>query len=417
VRIAIIGGGPAGFFAAIAAATHDRSAEIIIFEAGRRVLEKVRISGGGRCNVTHHCIDPSELATYYPRGAKQLRRTFERFQPRDTIAWFKKHGVALKTEADGRMFPTTDKSATIVDCLRAAASECGVQVRLGAGVKNIAIFGPDTDHRQCEVDIAGEAPERFDKVLIATGGSPAGHRLAEKLGHTIVPPVPSLFTFTVNDRRLKGLTGVAFDDVKLTLKGEGKKGLSANGPMLVTHWGLSGPAVLKLSAWGARVLHNRGYRAEVAINFLPEYTTETMYRKLASFRGDHGRKRVHTGEVLPIPKRYWTRIAGTIGIANETTWASITKQEMTALSTELTAAHFMIGGKGAFKEEFVTCGGVALDEVDLDTMQSRKCQEVYFAGEVLDIDGLTGGFNFQCAWTTGWIAGVGMVAGERSYAP
>lgn len=415
MRIAIIGGGPAGFFAAIAAATHDRSAEIIIFEAGRRVLEKVRISGGGRCNVTHHCFDPSGLVSHYPRGAKQLRRAFERFQPRDTITWFKKHGVALKTEADGRMFPTTDKSATIVDCLRAAASESGVRIRLGAGVKNVAIFGPDTDRRQFEIDIAGQAPERCDKVLIATGGSPAGHRLAEKLGHTIVPPVPSLFTFTVNDRRLKGLAGVAFDDIKLTLKGEGRKGLSSTGPMLVTHWGLSGPAVLKLSSWGARILHDQEYRADVTINFLPEYTTETLYRKLASFREDHGRKRVHTGEVLPIPKRYWTRIAETVGIAAETTWASITKQEMMALSAELTAAHFMIGGKGAFKEEFVTCGGVALDEVDFDTMQSRKCPGVYFAGEVLDIDGLTGGFNFQCAWTTGWLAGAGMVDAERTY--
>lgn len=415
MRIGIIGGGPAGFFAAIAAATHDRSAKIIILEAGRRVLEKVRVSGGGRCNVTHHCFDPSELATYYPRGAKQLRRAFERFQPRDTITWFKKHGVMLKAEADGRMFPTSDKSATIVDCLREAVSESGVRVRLGATVKNVAVIEQDTDQRQFEVDIAGHGPERFDKVLIATGGSPAGHRLAAKLGHTIVPCVPSLFTFTVNDRRLKGLAGVAFDDVKLTLKGEGKKGVSTTGPMLVTHWGLSGPAVLKLSSWGAKILHDLRYRADVIVNFLPEYTTETLYRKLASFRETHGRKRVHTGEVLPIPRRYWERIRGTIGISDETTWASITKQEMTALATEVTAARYAIGGKGAFKEEFVTCGGVALDEVDFDTMQSRKCPGVYFAGEVLDIDGLTGGFNFQCAWTTGWLVGMGIVYERRTY--
>lgn len=415
MRIAIIGGGPAGFFAAIAAAGHDRLAEIIIFEAGRRVLEKVRISGGGRCNVTHHCFEPSRLATFYPRGAKQLRRAFERFQPRDTIAWFKDRGVALKAETDGRMFPTTDTSATIVDCLRAAASESGIQVRLGAQVKDIAIIGRETDTPAFEIDTAGHAPERFDRVLIATGGSPAGHRLAEMLGHTIIPPVPSLFTFTVKDSRIKGLAGVAFDDVKLTLKGEGRKGLSTTGPMLITHWGLSGPAVLKLSAWGARILHDRQYRSEMTINFLPEYTTEALYRKLASFREDHGRKRVHTGEILPIPRRYWVRVMETVGIPDETTWASITRRDMMALSTELTAAHFTIGGKGAFKEEFVTCGGVALEEVDFDTMQSRKCPGVYFAGEVLDIDGLTGGFNFQCAWTTGWIAGAGMVGEARTH--
>jgi predicted Rossmann fold flavoprotein len=409
VCIAIIGGGPAGFFAAIAAATHNPSAEIVVFEATQHPLDKVRISGGGRCNVTNHCFDPAELVTYYPRGGKQLRGAFNRFQPRDTVAWFERHGVKLKTETDGRMFPTTDESSTIVDCLRAAAIKAGVQIRLGIGAKKMTVVALALDRPQFEIDFARHEPERFDTVLLATGGNPGGHRLAAALGHTIVPCVPSLFTFTVTDPRLKGLAGVGFDSVRLTLKDAAKRKLTQTGPMLVTHWGLSGPAVLKLSAWGARILHDNDYHAELTINFLPEYTTETLYRKLPAFKEQHGKKRVHTGEVLPIPKRYWTRIVQHIGIATDTTWATITKPEMTALVEELTAARFAISGKGAFKEEFVTCGGVALDEVDFDTMQSRKCPGLYFAGEILDIDGLTGGFNFQNAWTTGWIAGTSMV--------
>ncbi|MDD4051811.1 MAG: NAD(P)/FAD-dependent oxidoreductase [candidate division Zixibacteria bacterium] len=409
MRIAIIGGGPAGFFAAISAVTNDPSAKIVIFEATSHPLDKVRISGGGRCNVTNHCFDPAELVTYYPRGGKQLRGAFNRFQPRDTVAWFQSQGVALKVEDEGRMFPTTDTSATIVDCLHSAAIKADVQIRLNTGIKSITTVAHDENQPTFEIQLPDGVAARFHRVLIATGSNARGYRLAEELGHTIVPCVPSLFTFKVTDPRLKGLAGVAFENVKLTIKGAAKRKLTQTGPMLVTHWGLSGPAVLKLSAWGARILHDNDYQAEVTVNFLPEYTTETLYRKLPAIKEQHGKKRIHTGEVLPIPKRYWTRIVQHIGIAKDTTWATITKPKMTALVEELTAARFAISGKGAFKEEFVTCGGINLTEVDFDTMQSRKCPGLYFAGEILDIDGLTGGFNFQNAWTTGWIAGASMV--------
>lgn len=410
MRIAVIGGGAAGFFGAIAAATHDPSAEIAIYEATRHPLDKVRISGGGRCNVTYHCFNPVELVKYYPRGSKELRGLFNRFQPRDTVTWFGQHGVTLKVEDDGRMFPTTDQSKTIVDCLSNAAAKSGVQVRLGAKVKKIAAVSCHRDHPQYEIDIPGRTSERFDKVLIATGGSLHGHEMARALGHTTVPGVPSLFTFKVTDRRLEGLAGVGFENVKLTITCNGKHKLVQAGPMLITHWGLSGPAVLKLSAWGARILHDNNYHADLSISFLPEYDSQQLYEELLAFKLRHGRKKVQTGTLLPVPKRYWLRIMQDTGISEETTWANITKQEMSSIISELTAGQFIVSDKGIFKGEFVTCGGVDLGEVDFNNMQSRCCPGLYFAGEVLNIDGVTGGFNFQSAWTTAWIAGMSMVA-------
>jgi hypothetical protein len=408
VRIAIAGGGAAGFFGAISAATHDSSAEIVLFEATHKPLHKVRISGGGRCNVTHHCFDPVELAKGYPRGSRELLGPFHRFQPRDTMAWFEKKGVRLKTEEDGRIFPVTDQSSTVVDCLLNTAKALRVQVRLGARVKSIQAAVPAKDAPQFEIELQDGVRQPFDRVLLATGSSPHGHHLAQALGHAVVPCVPSLFTFKVSDSRLEGLAGISFEKVQLTMTDKNKNRLVQTGDLLITHWGLSGPAMLKLSAWGARMLQQSGYQAELSVNLLPDFSAEKLYQDLLAYKEQNGKKRVHKEPVFPVPGRYWSRIAQYVGIADETIWANITNDAMNALVSELTRGRFAVSGKGIFKEEFVTCGGVSLKEVDFKTMQSKISPGLYFAGEILDIDGITGGFNFQSAWTTGWIAGESM---------
>jgi len=410
VRIAVAGGGAAGFFGAISAATHNSSAEITLFESTHKPLHKVLISGGGRCNVTYHCFDPAELARNYPRGNKELLGPFNRFQPSDTVAWFEKQGVRLKVEQDGRMFPVTNQSSTVVDCLLNAARASGVQVRLGARVKSIQAAVAAKDAPQFEIELQDGVRQRYDRLLLATGSSPHGHRLAETLGHTIVPCVPSLFTFKVTDSRLDGLAGISFENVKLTLTDNDKNQLEQTGGLLITHWGLSGPAVLKLSAWGARMLQRSNYKAELLINLLPDYSADHLYRELLAYKEQNSRKRVQKEPVFPVPGRYWSRIVQFVGIAEETTWTNVSKGALTALVSELSGGRFAVSGKGIFKEEFVTCGGVNLKEVDFKTMQSKLSPGLYFAGEVLDIDGITGGFNFQSAWTTGWIAGSSIVS-------
>lgn len=406
MRIAVVGAGPAGLFGAISAATVESSADIVIFEATQKPLAKVLISGGGRCNVTHHCFDPAVLVKNYPRGHKELRGPFSRFQPRDTVAWFEKHGVRLKAEDDGRMFPVTNSSATIADCLLDAASKLGVRLRLGARVGSIKAVARDDSAPQFEIGLSDGSSEKFDRVLLATGSSPQGHRLAASLGLTMIPGVPSLFTFKINDPRLDGLAGTSFDNVTLTMPTDGKKKLVQSGPMLITHWGLSGPVVLKLSAWGARYLHQNDYQAMLKINLVPTFSAEQLTLHLRDYKENNGRKRVLSGADLPVPRRYWSRIAYKAGVVEITTWTNLTKAAMTTIIDELTNAQFAICGKGTFKDEFVTCGGVDLKGIDFRTMQIKSTPGLYVAGELLDIDGLTGGFNFQNAWTTGWIAGM-----------
>ena len=403
MHIAIIGGGASGIFAAITAAEANSTYRVSVFEATHEPLDKVRISGGGRCNVTHHCFDPAELVSNYPRGHKELRGPFARFQPRDTVAFFEKRGVPLKAEPGGRMFPTTDDSATIINCLLKAAKEAGVTIRLGARVKSIC---RNSDGFAVQLH-SGETVD-CDRVMIATGSGPQGYKLAESLGHTIVPCVPSLFTFKVKDARLSDLAGVSFESVRLELDTGAKKRLTQTGPMLITHWGLSGPSVLKLSAWGARVLNDCRYKARLSVNFVPEEGTASVYDKLLGFKQQHPRKHVVSQALFDIPRRYWTKATTAAGIEDTLLWADITKSALTRLAQELTSAVFDISGKGIFKEEFVTAGGVSLKEVDFRTMQSRVCPGLFFGGEVLDIDGVTGGFNFQSAWTTGHIAGESM---------
>lgn len=404
LQIVVIGGGAAGFFGAIAAATACPSAQVLLLEA-RQPLTKVRISGGGRCNVTHHCFDPALLVQNYPRGHRALRGPFSRFQPKDTVGWFQQRGVPLKTEADGRMFPITDDSQTIIDCLQGEARRQGVQLRTGTSVVAIEKF---TNGFQIHTK-RGEML-RCDRILLATGSSPSGYRLARSLGHTLVPPVPSLFTFTVADPQLHALAGVAVDPVTVSLRLSEGKPLQQQGPLLITHWGFSGPAVLKLSAWGARQLHQDRYQGQLSLHWLPDQNPETLRQALLTAKASWPKRQLTTQSPFPLTKRLWQYlVVHRTHIPPETTWANLSKKAMNALVSHLSQDTYPLTGKGSFKEEFVTCGGIPLSEVNSKTLESRRCPHLFFAGEILDIDGITGGFNFQNAWTTSWIAGHAMV--------
>lgn len=402
-RVIVIGGGAAGFFAAIACAEKLGAAgEVTIYEATANPLAKVRVSGGGRCNVTHACFEPRDLVKKYPRGGRELLGAFHRWQPRDTVAWFAERGVETKTEADGRMFPVTDDSATIVDCLMRAAEAAGVQVVTSMGVRKVERAGADF-----WLTLTDGTGVRCERLLVATGGnkSSAGHTIAQALGHTIEPPVPSLFTFHIDDARLVGLSGVSVENAVVSVPGTK---LKTDGPLLITHWGLSGPAVLKLSAWGARELAAMNYEFPLVVNWTPPHTRESLVRELSAVREKNPKKQIATWSPLAMPQRLWERLVSAAGIVPATPWAQVGNTALATLATQLTAAELKVVGKSMYKEEFVTCGGVKLTEVDFKTMGSRVCPGLHFAGEVLDIDGVTGGFNFQAAWTTGWLAGQGM---------
>ena len=400
IRVGVIGGGAAGYFAAITCAENNPHADVAVLEATHDPLDKVRISGGGRCNVTHHCFDPKVLIQGYPRGGRELLGPFNRFQPHDTVAWFEHRGVPLKAEEDGRMFPQTDNSSTIVDCLQHAANKAGVALRLGWKVVGISRKGDSF-----ELESNSRQKEKFDRVLIAGGNARAGHELAASLGHTIVPCVPSLFTFKVKDVRLEGLAGLSIPDVALRLTAGSGPPLEQRGPVLITHWGLSGPAVLKLSAWGARPLFENRYRATLAVSLSPDYNELSLLEEFRRRKDSHARRKVTSDNFITIPKRLWQRLAESAGVGKDVTWAHFDREASQRFARQLVAGEYQITGKGIFKDEFVTCGGVSLKEVDFRTMQSNICPGLYFAGEVLDIDGITGGYNFQSAWTTGWIAG------------
>ncbi len=398
-QIVIIGGGAAGFFAAVTCAEANPAARVIILEKSRRVLSKVLISGGGRCNVTNASFDPAELIRHYPRGAAALRGPFTRFQPRDTIAWFEQRGVRLKTEADGRVFPITDRSETIANCLIEAARAAGVETRLGVRVRSV------TKSDRFVIDLAGADPLNADRVLLATGSDRHGYEWASSLGHTIEPPVPSLFTFEIDDARLRDLPGISVEEATVTIAGTH---LTQRGPVLITHWGLSGPAILKLSAWAARELAEKHYRAELIVNWLPAFKGDELQQRLLSIKTELARQTVVASSPLHVPLRLWRQLLAAVELRDDQKWTEVSKRQLNALTNELTRGAYQIAGKGAFKEEFVTCGGVRLDEVNFKTMESRRCAGLYFAGEILDIDGVTGGFNFQSAWTTGWLAGTAM---------
>ena len=397
----MVGGGAAGFFGAIAAAEAGAE-EVLILEKGPGVLSKVKISGGGRCNVTHGCFDPRELVGNYPRGEKSLIGPLHRWQVEDTVTWFAERGVELKTEADGRMFPVTDSSQTVIDCLTNAARSLGVEWRTRCGVKGIV--------RQDDGSFVVETSEgehlEARCVLMAVGGvrSADARRPVEEFGHVVVPPVPSLFTFHIEDERLAGLPGVSVPEV-----GVAAKGISAEGPLLVTHTGVSGPAVLKLSAWGARAMAEVDYRFELTIDWTAGRGAGKVDDWIAAQRQRHGARKVFGRSLVDgVPRRLWERLCGAAGIGPEQTWAAVRKEQSQRLAEEILKGTYAVSGKSLNKEEFVTCGGVRLKEIKLKTMESKLVPGLYFAGEVLDVDGLTGGFNFQAAWATGRIAGEAM---------
>lgn len=400
LQIGVIGGGAGGFFGAIAAAEANPTAQVTLLEAAPEPLSKVRISGGGRCNVTHHCFDPALLVQHYPRGGKALRGAFTRFQPKDTVAWYQQRGVNLKTEADGRMFPTTDDSSTIVDCLLGETRRLGIQVRT-----KVAVAGVEKTVAGFVLSLRSKEVFRCDRLLLATGSSPQGHRIATALGHTLTAPVPSLFTFNIPDQALRQLAGVSVDPVEAKLLMPSNKPLTQTGPLLITHWGFSGPAVLKLSAWGARSLYEARYRGTLQVNWLPSLSFEQVRARLQEMRGAVPKRAIANHCPFELPKRLWRYWVHQAGLAETVTWANLPKQALNQLVEAICRGQFAIQGKGVFKDEFVTCGGVKLSEVNFKTLESRCCPGLFFAGEVLDIDGVTGGFNFQSAWTTGWLAG------------
>ena len=395
LKVAVIGGGAAGFFAALSAAQHHPSAHVVLFEKTAKLLSKVKISGGGRCNVTHHCFSPSALSKHYPRGGKQLKKAFGTFQASDTVAWFESRGVALKTEGDGRMFPVTDSSQTIVDCLVREAERHGIEVRLQSPVRELTPLAPGG------FTLNGE---RFDRVVVATGGSPKREGLAwlEALGHAVADPVPSLFTFNMPGSDITDLMGVVVPDALVRIQGTK---LIQQGPVLVTHWGMSGPAVLKLSAWGARDLAERGYAFSVQVNWIGIANEAEVNAAIDDAMPDIRKKKVANACPFELPKKFWAFLLARADVPADAVWLDLGKKAKNKLVNTLLNDVYEVRGKTTFKEEFVTCGGVVLSEVDFATMQSRVVPGLYFAGEVLDVDGVTGGFNFQAAWTTGFVAG------------
>ena len=399
-RVVIAGGGAAGFFAAIACAEASRHADITILEKSPQFLTKVRVSGGGRCNVTHACFAPRDFSEQYPRGEHALISLFCRFQASDTIEWFESRGVQLKTESDGRIFPTSDLSQTIIDCLVGEAHRLGVKLSSNRAVER-AVKGPDG---RFELTLSNRETMVCDSLLLAIGGcrTPALGQLAVSLGHTLESPVPSLFTFHIETPWLRELAGVSVAPVEVSIP---STRLRERGPLLVTHWGLSGPGILRLSAWGARILHDVDYQFPLHVNWLPQHHAETLALDFQSRRATQPAKHVLNTPVGGLPGRLWERLATASGLARDTNWTAISRATHHRLIEQLLRTEFQVTGKSLNKEEFVTCGGVRLGEVDFKTMQSRLCPGLFFAGEVLDIDGITGGFNFQAAWTTGWIAG------------
>lgn len=401
-NIAVIGGGAAGFFAAITAAEADPSARVTIYEKGGGFLAKVRVSGGGRCNVTHACFYPATLAKNYPRGSRELRGAFHRFQPRDTIDWFARRGVTLKTEPDGRMFPDTDSSQTIIDCFMKAARDAGVTLRTAMPLRSVtrSVKGFHLTFGDGTAITAG-------KLCITSGSLKASPLTAaiEILGHTVEAPAPSLFSFNVTDPRLEGLAGLSVQHATVRVL---PKSPPRTGPILITHRGFSGPAILRLSAWEARSLQAKDYLFEISLNWLGTTRPEEFRTTLASLRTGSGKALVKNRIPGDIPRRLWERLVDTSGIPPETQWSQLSKEQENTLVRELTEGRYQVSGKTTNKDEFVTCGGVRLREIDFRTMESRLVPNLHFAGECLDMDGITGGFNFQAAWTTARIAGLAM---------
>lgn len=393
--IVIAGGGAAGFFAAINIAEKLPKARVIILEKSSKLLEKVRISGGGRCNVTHACFEPKQLVKFYPRGERELLSVFMQFSPTNTIQWFEKKGVKLKREKDGRMFPVSDNSETIVNCFLHAATQSGIEVQLHDGIERLHFNEAD---KTWKITSGNNKNISADAVVICTGSAVKPWQILNEIGCDIVPSVPSLFTFNTKDERLRNLAGVSLKNASVEIK---NLKLKEAGPMLITHWGLSGPAILRLSAWGARKLNECGYKFEIVIDFSGLGLNEVQ-QQLENFKTNNPKKQISTHSFFDIPERLWQQIIPLE--IQEKKWADLSKKDLIKISESIAVAKFQITGKSTFKDEFVTAGGVSLKQIDFKTMQAKQFPNLYFAGEVLDIDAITGGFNFQAAWSTAWVA-------------
>jgi len=412
--VIIVGGGAAGFYAAIQIAGLSPELKIAIFERGKTVLSKVKVSGGGRCNVTHGEFLPKELATNYPRGEKELLGPFHKYAPMDVMAFFEEKGVPLKIEEDGRVFPKSDSSQSIIDCLVGEADRLGVQV-----LKNSSVKAINKTDDGWQVTTMNKHYQTI-KLMLATGSNPKIWKQLENLGHHIISPVPSLFTFNINDERIQGIQGLSTyaavevmpiktfntDKTTLNLKSKVKDDavLYADGPLLITHWGLSGPAILKLSAWGANILNDYNYAFKIKVNWLPEYSTASMEAYLKELKAIEAKKTVMRTNVTELPKRLWMRLVEAANIEPDERWGDINKEQLQALAEQLTSSSFKVEGKSTFKEEFVTAGGVDLKEINFKTFESKLHPNLYFAGEIINVDAITGGFNFQNAWTGAYIA-------------
>ncbi|NAS31363.1 aminoacetone oxidase family FAD-binding enzyme [Flavobacteriaceae bacterium R38] len=396
--VVIVGGGAAGFFAAIQIAEQNPDLDIVILERGKEVLTKVKISGGGRCNVTHAEFIPSELVKNYPRGEKELLGPFHSFCSGDTIEFFEQRGIALKIEEDGRMFPVSDSSQTIIDCFLSEVKRLGIQILKNHSVKEIS---KQENEWYLQTNQEGFQAK---KVLIATGSNPKIWKMLETLEHKIIAPVPSLFTFNIKDNRIKGLAGIAEE---VSIKVLDTK-LESEGPLLITHWGMSGPAILKLSAWGARELNSHNYQFKIKVNWLFKTTIEEAEKELKVFRTENPKKLIVNTKPFSISKRLWLNFVEVSTISEKLRWADLSKKQLSQLATQLTESVFQVNGKSTFKEEFVTAGGVDLKEINFKTFESKKHENLYFAGEVINIDAITGGFNFQNAWTGAFIAAKAM---------
>ncbi len=398
MKVAVIGGGAAGFFAAISTMEHHPDAEVTIFEKTGKTLSKVKVSGGGRCNVTNACRSIGELTKAYPRGGNSLKKPFGQFSTQHTMSWFENRGVKLKTEPDGRVFPVTDNSQTIIDCLESEVSRLGIHVKTRTPIKSIVNLNPGYT---LESEVGSM---QFDKIIVASGGSPKYDGLIwlEDLGHAIESPVPSLFTFNMPKEKIRKLMGVVANPVRATIQ---STKLKSEGPLLITHWGMSGPAILKLSAFGARKINELDYRFNLQVNWLNQVNNDLVTDTLRKLIESGSSKLLRNLKPFDLPEKLWLYLLDRSNINADLRYNELGKKSLNKLVNTLVNDIYPVSGKTTFKEEFVTCGGVSLDSIDMKTMESKVCQGMYFAGEVMDVDAITGGYNFQAAWTTGYIAG------------
>ena len=399
--LVVIGGGAAGFFCAVNAARLNRNLQVILLEKSNKFLAKVKVSGGGRCNVTHNCDSIAEMVKNYPRGSKFLKKAFHQFFTTDCLQWFTERNVPLKTEADGRMFPLSNTSQSVIDCLLKEATKYKVEMRLQSAVQEIN--SKDDQEKKFAILLADGTSINADKICVACGGFPKADQFnwLTKMGHTIEKPVPSLFSFNIPKHPITQLMGIVVENAEVRIPAAK---LQQSGPLLITHWGFSGPAVLKLSSWGAVYMQQQNYELNVYVNWLPEYDEQSLKAAFQKIRFDIATQKIANKNPFSLPARLWSFLLEQAGINLDIRWSDLPARQQNILVQLLCSSNFSIKGKTTFKEEFVTCGGIKLSEVDVQTMQSKLVPGLYFAGEILDVDAVTGGFNFQNAWTTGFIA-------------